>query len=227
MQGHSLFITRKLTPGSPILALEKKGWTVWHESLLDFVATEEPTPAISADWVFFSSPKAVQFFPWKKWTSDAKVACLGPGTAQWVKEYSGQTADWVGNGIPEKVASGFSQIAHGATVLFPRAKNSRRSIQQLIPGQIEPVDWIIYHNRLKPLIDVPQTDLLVFTSPLNAENYYRNYPDRKGIPSISIGATTAQWLRNHGIKTVIETAKPNETSLCSSILHWQKNNRHE
>ena len=227
MQVHSLFISRPLSSDSPILALEKKGWNVCHESLLDFVEAIGPRPATATDWIFFSSPKAVQFFPWKDWIGGGKIACLGPGTAQRVLEYRGQPADWIGEGIPEKVASDFTEIARGATVLFPRAQNSRRSIQQLIAERIKQTDWVVYQNQMKSPIQIPWTDLLVFTSPLNAENYYRHYPDRKAIPSIAIGATTAQSLRSQGVKTVIETAKPSEASLRSSILHWQKNNSHE
>ncbi|MEO1714137.1 MAG: uroporphyrinogen-III synthase [Bacteroidota bacterium] len=227
MQEHSLFITRKLSPDSPILALQKDGWQIWHESLLEFIASKEPAPDFSANWIFFSSPKAVQFFPWSTWDGDAKVACLGPGTARWVQHYRGQPADWTGNGQPEEVAKAFSQAAHEETVLFPRARQSRRSIQRLMSEQIKQSDWVVYHNQMKSSIQIPRTDLLVFTSPLNAVNYYRHYPDRKEIPSIAIGATTAQWLRSQNLVTVIETIKPSEVSLRNSILNWQKTHSHE
>ena len=227
MQVHSLFISRSLSADSPILALEQDGWKVWHESLLDFVPSKKPAPIFPADWIFFSSPKAVQFFPWNQWNGKAKVACLGPGTAQWVLHYRDQAADWIGDGLPEKVATEFAQVARGSNVLFPRAEQSRRSIQRLMPQQIEQADWVVYINQMRSSIQIPETDLLVFTSPLNAKNYFEHYPNRKGIPRLAIGATTAQWLKTQGIKTVIETAKPSEISLRNSILHWQKSNSHE
>ncbi|MEM1218362.1 MAG: uroporphyrinogen-III synthase [Bacteroidota bacterium] len=227
MQANSLFITRHLSPDSPILALEKEGWRVWHESLLDFVTSGEPAPKVEVDWIFFSSPKTVQFFPWKDWPKATQIACLGPGTAQCVLNHQDKPADWIGNGIPSQVARHFSEIASNSSVLFPRAKHSRRSIQQLLPKHISQTDWVVYINRMKSPIDIPTTDLLVFTSPLNAENYYRHYPNRKELPSLAIGATTAQWLRSQGISIVIETATPSETSLHKSIMHWKKINSHE
>lgn len=223
MNAFSLFISRNLAADSPILALKDQGWQVFCQSLLEFEPLVHPKPQEPFDWVFFSSPKGVTFYPETTLAAKHKYACLGPGTGRAFEKRWHQSPDWIGNGEPDETAKKFGKIALGQVVLFPRARQSRRSIQQRLQDHLLGVDWIIYDNRKAKNFSIPKTDLLVFTSPLNADAYYTRYPDRQNLPTIAIGATTARFLTHAGIAKIIIAESTDEHSLYLATLTWQKN----
>ena len=227
-----IFISRNLKPTS-LFKKELAGLAVEiiGQSLIDF----SPIPFNNvpvADWIFFYSKNGVKFFLETLATTiylqvlaeenlPLKWATIGKGTAEALIAYQIQP-DFIGNGEPKAVAQAFGKIAKGKEVLFPRAKNSKKSVQQLLKKQVEVKDLVVYKNEIKNNITIPTCDVLVFTSPLNTQAYFQKYtllPEQK---VIAIGKTTQKALQVLGIKNGIVAEQSSEIGLAQSIIKLQK-----
>lgn len=202
-----VFISRSLSKDNQFYELlTQKGFQIFSESLIEFTAVpflEIPR----TDWVFFYSANAVKYFFSqiinKRFDpKHVKYATMGEATAEALASFK-KKADFVGTGEPAVTAKGFLKKAVGKKVLFPRAKNSKCSIQLLLKNKIEIEDLVVYNNQIKSRISVPYCDFLVFTSPLNGENYFINHYLKDAQTVIAIGQTTAKHLRTIGIENVL------------------------
>ena len=216
------FITRDISETSEFdLRLKAAGWMVHGRSLVEL----SPLPFAEvprADWIFFSSGNAVRFFfeqlkPEQK-TELARVqwAALGPSTAKILAEYIGKV-DFVGTGEPEETARRFGPSS-GPDLLFPAARNSRQSVLALLAERFRCTHFEVYGNRL--LADPPYFDaeVLVFTSPMNAQAYFSKHVLAEKQRVVAIGQTTAGALRELGIATVEVAASPDERGLAEAVL---------
>jgi uroporphyrinogen-III synthase len=180
------------------------------------VPFELPPPT---DWIFFYSSRAVTFFlagyPGQP-PAEVRLATIGPGTAATLAEHW-RPADFVGSGHPLAVAEAFAaRLAAGTTVLFPRARRSRQSVQTRLPARIKSVDLIVYDNAIATQLTVPVTDVAVLTSPLNAEAYLAAV-SRPAERLVAIGSSTARWLASQG-RACHTAAAPDEATLAATIL---------
>ncbi len=216
----TIFISRELKEDSPFrLRLEAVGAQVLGQSLIEFTPVDFGT-APPCDWVFFYSKKAVRFFfegldgaaP-----AGLKWGALGRGTAAALSA-RGITPDFIGTGEPEGVAEAFAEEAGGRRVLFPRARQSRQSIQQLLEEKIQAVSLVVYDNRPLESFNIPFCQVLAFTSPLNAEAYFRKYALQEGQAVVAIGNTTEAALHRLGVKEVAVAGSPSEESLAAAVV---------
>ncbi len=203
--------------------LESQGYLVEGNSLINFkVAEVFELP--EADWIFFSSRKGVQYFfeivPRFNGVQRLlmyKIACLGSGTANELKEYGFQP-DFIGNdeGV-EDTAQTFLKIAEGQDILFPQASNSKQSIQKRIGENINAINWVVYENE--PIQDFPELDhdILAFTSSLNAEAYLSKHEIKEHQRILAIGTSTAETLKNLGIEKVEIAWQASEIGLVDII----------
>jgi uroporphyrinogen-III synthase len=219
----SAFITRSLSANSPFRQrLEAAAWQVSGQSLIAFkpVAFDAP-PAV--DWVFFYSKRAVQhFFDQKVGVEVSKyaIAAIGPGTAAAVEQF-GHSPSFVGNGVPEEVAEAFFSLAKGQRVLFPQARHSRQSIEQLLAGQIDAHSLVVYDNEPVAEVQPSQAQVLVFTSPLNVEAYCSQHNLLEGQYAVAIGQPTAEALGRFAIQAHIAPS-PSEEGLVEAVLELAK-----
>jgi uroporphyrinogen-III synthase len=219
IQPQAAFITRELQPDSPFRQqLEKAGWKASGQSLIHFKAVPfERVPA--TDWIFFYSKRAVRYFfeqlpaPLKQ---SVKLAAVGPGTAEQLRQRGVQPA-FTGNGIPQEVAHDFGRAAKRQHVLFPQARHSRQSVQKALGQRIQAQTLVVYDNR--PLRDVPlsRAQVLVFTSPLNVEAYFRQHQLLAGQQTVAIGQPTAEALGALDIAPKVAAA-PDEEALAKAVL---------
>ena len=223
MLGKTIFITRDLAADSLFSkTLGGKGYQVFGRSMLRFTSISfEEIP--ECDWIFFYSKNGVRFFfeqqIAKKIPLPHKVyfAAMGNGTAEKIKFY-GHSARFIGSGRPEEVASQFLKYANNKLVLFIRAQQSLKRVQIELEGEIQLIDLPVYRNS--PILDpkVPQADILVFTSPLNAEIYFQHNLMLPGQVIVAIGPTTANFLANLGISDFLVASTPSEQGLLDCIL---------
>lgn len=217
-----IFISRELSSNSIFkIKLKPEDFEIWDESLLEFeLVPFKKIPAV--DWIFFYSQKGVKFFfnhiQKNNISLSEKIqfAGLGEKTATVIEQFT--KCHFVGTGNADTTAPDFLRIAKGKKVLFPRAKNSQRSVQQLIDHQTITKDLIIYKNFPKEDFDIPRMDYLFFMSPLNAKAFFRKYNIEKGQKVFAIGKTTAKALTSLGIKNVIFPKKPSEEELVNLLL---------
>lgn len=203
------------------MKLESEGFEIWDESLLEFeLVPFEEIPDV--DWIFFYSQKGVQFFFNHilknniRLSEKIQFAGFGEKTAQTIEQFT--KCHFAGTGNAKTTAPDFLKIAKGKKVLFPRAENSQRSVQQLIDNQIITIDLIVYNNFPKRDFNIPQMDYLFFMSPMNAKAFFQKYKLEKDQKIFAIGKTTAKALADLGIKNVIFPNKPSEKALVKVLL---------
>ncbi|MEM9835985.1 MAG: uroporphyrinogen-III synthase [Bacteroidota bacterium] len=192
----SVFVSRELSPESSLRTwLTEQGWTWYAQSLLRFESVDFNLPDQPLDWVFFYSSKAVSFWAHRqpKLGGQVKFAALGPGTAKTMTDYQ-IPVDFRGKGTPEQVALAFLSVAQRQRVLFPRAEESRRSVERALGGQIMASDLIVYRNQPAPRTDLVPTDIVILTSPLNVRSYFSSTNINPKATFLAIGPTTAAAL---------------------------------
>lgn len=217
-----IFISRKLNSDSIFkIKLENEGFEIWDESLLEFeLIPFEEIPSV--DWIFFYSQKGVQFFFNHirnnniSFSKNIQFAGFGEKTAEAIQQFT--KCHFVGTGNAKTTTPNFLKIAKDKRVLFPRAANSQRSVQQLIDNQSITTDLIIYKNSPKEEFNIPRMDYLFFMSPMNAKVFFKKYQLEKDQKVFAIGKTTAQALADLGIKNVIFPKKPSEEELVKLLL---------
>lgn len=212
-------ITRDLKPDSPLLRwAEREGHSVDARSFLRFVPLAY-TPPAEADWWFFYSSRAVTFalrdgiHP----ADTVRLAAMGPGTARTVKREIG-IVDFMGSGDPHAVAEAFGRIAKGQRVFFPRARQSRRTVQTLLAEEVEVLDAVCYDNIAVPATEPLAPDYFIFTSPLNVAAYLDHQPLAERTTCIAIGPSTASALIEREVPALVADA-PTEEHLIRLLKH--------
>ena len=224
-----IFISRHLKPTSPfkkeLAALDME---IIGQSLIEFSPTPFNTVPI-VDWIFFYSKNGVKFFLETFTTNrylyglaeeklSVKWAAMGKGTAEALEKYQIQP-DFIGTGHPKATAQAFKSVANQQRVLFPRAKISKQSIQNLLVEQVEIFDLVVYENKIKPSFSIPYCDILVFTSPLNTQAYFQKYTINSKQKIIAIGKTTETALEKIGIQHIIVAKQPSEKGLATAVIN--------
>lgn len=222
----SVFITRDLEEHSVFKEmLEAEGFEVEGESLIEF--TSIPFHTIpSSDWIFFYSSNAVRFFfenlqAQNLTISSTKWAAMGQATANTLLSYK-KKLNFIGFGEPKRTSLAFINKAEGQVVLFPRARNSKQSIQKLLLDKIFSVNLIVYENKPKDYCRMRSRDFLVFTSPLNVEAYFNRNAKMPHQKIVAIGETTAAALRRLGFNESAIAGYPSERSMASSVIQLSR-----
>ena len=204
-----LFISRKLTSGSLLVRwAEARGERIDARSLLTFAPVAFTAPE-DADWWFFYSSRAVAFagtIP-----DDVRLAAIGGSTAASVLRQVGRV-DFCGNGNPDDTAEDFLVVGEGQRVFFPRARQSRLSVQRALGDRLEVLDAICYDNQPAPPPGAIVADTYIFTSPLNVAAYLDHWPLAEGARVVAIGPSTGAELERRGVDCVWPV-EPTEAAL--------------
>ncbi len=198
--------------------LTTNGLVVHGESLVSLRAVPFGNPP-PADWAFFYSQNAARFFVENvssETLSKLKLAALGPGTAA-VLTALGHPPQFVGDGDPDRTAWYFMGAAKGQTVLFPRASDSRKSVQSCLGEQYTVLDLVVYENTPRTDFELPKFDVLTFTSPLNVQAFFAK-KTWQGEHVVAIGNTTAKALADLGIMGVVVAKTPSEEALAAAVM---------
>jgi len=221
-----VFISRNLDDNSLFKSiLTKEGYTVTGISLLTFFSIPfNSLPKV--DWLFFYSKNGVKYFFDQKnypFNQSTSIAAMGPSTAKAIGRYGYQVA-FTGKGTPTKIANAFRDQVKGQKVAFLRASNSKKSIQTMLKGEIEVLDRVVYRNIPLTNCFLPPYDVLVFTSPANAQTYFKYNNSLAKQPIFSIGETTTTTLQNLGIQKVITAPNPTEIAIANVISAYFSRN---
>jgi uroporphyrinogen-III synthase len=217
-----VFISRFLDSKQSLFykQLNQYGFTVNGQSMLEFSGIPFQTIPKS-HWIFFYSKTAIAYFfeylPSHFNIQKVKWATIGEASAKYLQKY-GVQADFVGTGEPLATAKEFLNVAEGEKVLFARALHSKKSIQDLLNGDIQVVDFVVYNNRKCQNIQKRHEEVLVFTSPMNAQAYLNQHRLFSYQQIVAIGNTTAHTLKKLGIRDFCISDKPNELALASCVL---------
>jgi uroporphyrinogen-III synthase len=218
----SIFISRNIAENSLFSSklkehnIETKGFSLLKLTALPF----EEIP--KSDWIFFYSKNAVQFFfeeikNKKIPIPNVKWAAIGKISAQEVAR-STNHIDFIGNGNPIETAQNFQLLAQNNHVLFPCALHSRHSIQAFLQNDIVGINLPIYKNETAENILKLAEDLLIFTSPMNAEAYFSKFTLENHQTTLAIGQTTAATLRKMTGQEPIIAEETTENALAEAVI---------
>lgn len=158
--------------------------------------TDVPT----ADIVFFSSPRSVQYFlEDHKIPNDTLIACVGGSTHNELKRH-GITANFVGadDRSIDEVANDFKIFAADARVLFPVSTLSIGTIASKIDQDKRCV--IEVYRTILDSESMDAFDIYVFTSPSNVRSFLLKNDIPSGAEVIAWGNSTEKELSTREIK---------------------------
>ncbi len=193
------------------------------------------------DWIIFSSPNGVDAFfkMFYKLYHDArsiggaKIACIGPGTAERVKAHH-LAVDL----MPEKnfVAEGLIQAfkdkenVENLTVLWVKAEETREVISNELTGMRAIVDEAIAYRTVAETEDPSGAkarlldegaDMITFTSSSTVDHFVAmKIPLPEGIKIASIGPVTSATLKTHGLPIDVEAKEHSIPGLLEAIQQF-------
>jgi hydroxymethylbilane synthase len=170
------------------------------------------------DWVFFSSKHAVKFFLEQTTIpKGVKIGAIAKSTADELRR-KGYRCDFIGYSTnTELTGKQFASTAGKASVLFPIASDSLRTIQKQFNRKEGIIDLVVYKTELLSE-EVSPADIVVFTSPSNAEAYLSLNPWQSHQKAVAMGGATKSFLNRKGIKRTIEPDDFDELGLLKAIL---------
>lgn len=219
----SVFVSRELSEQSYFRrALQKHGISIDGRSMIrtvPVITKLSPHVLQDADWIFFSSKNAVEYFfnlnP--ELPKDVKFGVIGAGSEEALR-LKGHFTSYTGIGIDTAdVAAQFAQIANGKRVVFPGSEGSLRSIQQGMSADTKIIDLTVYETILEENVEPTGAEVLVFTSPSNVEAYFADNLLEPGQKVIAIGKATGRKLDEMGAKYTLPFS-PDEVGLAEAVF---------
>ncbi len=190
------------------------------------------------DWIVFTSPNGVEaFFKmfYKIYTDarsigGARIACIGPGTADKVKEYH-LAVDLMPekNFVAEGLVQAFKdhQAIENLTILWVKAEESREVISNGLTGQGAIVDEAIAYRTLPEKEENLEAiarfisegaDLITFTSASTVECFLDlNVALPPGTKIASIGPVTSDTIQKRGLTVDIEAKEHTISGLVAAV----------
>jgi hydroxymethylbilane synthase len=220
IQPASVLITRDLDEHSFFKrTLEGNGYTV---NGISFIETKNVKfdQAPQTDWVFFASGNAVEHFFTQGPELKAKVkfGVIGKSTEMVLKKHN-RNAAFVGSINDTKaVGKKFAKTVGEETVLFPQAKGGLRTIQQQFADGSKLTDLVVYETVKKENAVIPESEILVFTSPSNVGSFFEKGKIKAGQKVIAIGESTEKKLRTLGIENCTLPASFDEVGLAEAVF---------
>ncbi|MNJ89028.1 uroporphyrinogen-III synthase [compost metagenome] len=184
-----------------------------RKSFISFGRMEFDDPG-NWDVVFFSSPRAFDFFVSESFDLKAgrKIACIGLETKKHI-ESAGFSVSFFGEnaGRPEEIASEFKEWLGQRIALFPQSTKSNKSIERALPVS-QRIPLVIYQTIPNPVLLAEQFSIYLFTSPSNFTSFTTLNSIPEGAKVLAWGTSTAQIILNQSVKVdfILETSTYSE-----------------
>ena len=199
---HTVFISRDVSECSALCdLLRDHDFAVDAQSLITTKAIPFNPSLPPCDWIFFSSSNAVRhFFSQHPIIEHQRFAALGEGTAETLGEYA--SADFVGDAMDiADSAYRLASVVESATILFPIAQHSMKTVQQAFPSS-QVIDLVVYETIERHVIVKP-SELYVFSSPSNVRSFFHsNEIDTETMQTLAFGHSTSECLRSFGVENI-------------------------
>jgi uroporphyrinogen-III synthase len=94
-----------------------------------------------------------------------------------------------------------ASVVESATILFPIAQHSMKTVQQAFPSS-QVIDLVVYETIERHVIVKP-SELYVFSSPSNVRSFFHsNEIDTEAMQTLAFGHSTAECLRSFGVENI-------------------------
>lgn len=196
------------------------------------------------DWIVFTSPNGVDAFfeMFYKLYDDAreiggaKIAAIGPATAQRVKDFRLHVDLQPEEFVAEAVVREFQKAGgvENLRILLARAEKARDVLPKQLSNLGAIVDEAIGYRTVAETRDITGArrrfseqgaDLITFTSSSTVENFLAlELPWPQGLQIASIGPITSKTAREHGLKIDIEARRHDIAGLVEAIrsFFWKR-----
>ena len=192
-----IVVTRPREQAGPLVErLEALGLEVVACPLIEIEPLDEPHAVDTSgyDWVIVTSPNGANLFASRRAGNHARIAAVGPGTAETLQQL-GIEPDLVPRvSTQEGLAEEFPRPA--GRVLFVGAEGSRRVLIDALDADFVP----LYRTRLLTP-PAPSGDLVVLASGSAARSFAALGAP---LPAVSIGPQTTRAARAAGLEVVAE-----------------------
>lgn len=214
MKIRSIFLSSESDSSLPLVDFcAEQQIRLLRKSFISFQKTAFEDPG-NWDVVFFSSPRAFDFFVSEGFAlkPHQQIACIGLETKKHIG-LAGFSVSFFGHnaGKPEEIATEFKQWLGERAALFPQSTKSNKSIERrLTPAQRIPL--IVYQTLEDPVLLTEPFSLYLFTSPSNFLSFIAVNSIPEGAKVLAWGTSTAQIILNQSVKVdfILETSTYSE-----------------
>lgn len=189
-------MTRPRDQAGPLVArLEELGHEVVACPLIEIEPFDEPVDVDGYDWVIVTSPNAARELVVRARGELPRVAAVGPGTAETLRELGVEPAFVPTVSSQDGLLAEFPRPA--GRVLFAAAEGARRR-----PIDELGADFVaLYRTRLVTPEQPPQGDVVVLASGSAARSFAALGAD---VPAVSIGPQTTRVAEQAGLRVLTE-----------------------
>jgi uroporphyrinogen III methyltransferase / synthase len=191
-----VIVTRPRDQAGPLVArLEELGHEVVACPLIEIEPFEEAVEVEGYEWVIVTSPNGARELARRARGGLPKVAAVGPGTAETLRELGIEPA------FVPTVSSQDGLLAEFARpegrILFAAAEGSRRRAIEALQADFVP----LYRTRLLSPEQPPEGDVVVLASGSAARSFAVLGAD---IPAVTIGPQTTKVAQGLGLRVAAE-----------------------
>jgi uroporphyrinogen-III synthase len=204
-----VIVTRPREQAGPLVArLEELGHEVVACPLIEIEPLAGPVDVEGYEWVIVTSPNGARELVSRANGELPKVAAVGPGTAETLRELGVEPA------FVPKVSSQDGLLAEfprpEGRILFAAAEGARRRPIEELGADFVP----LYRTHLVHPAAAPQGDLVVLASGSAARSFAELGAD---IPVVSIGPQTTRVAKAAGLRVVAEAESHDLDGLVSAV----------
>jgi uroporphyrinogen-III synthase len=202
-------VTRLRGQAGPLVKrLEEQGHEVVECPLIEIEPTEGAVDIAGYDWVIVTSPNGAAELVSRVTGSLPRVAAVGPGTAETLRELGVEPAFVPRVSSQEGLLAEFPRPA--GRVLFAAAEGSRRRPIEELGADFVP----LYTTRLLRPDEPPEGDLVVLASGSAARSFAALGVE---IPVVSIGPQTTRVAESVGLRVVAEAETHDLDGLVAAV----------
>jgi uroporphyrinogen III methyltransferase / synthase len=202
-------VTRPRGQAGPLVErLEEQGHEVVECPLIEIEPTDDAVDVAGYDWVIVTSPNGAAELVSRATGSLPKVAAVGPGTAETLRELGVEPAFVPCVSSQEGLVAEFPRSA--GRVLFAAAEASRRRPIEELGADFVP----LYTTRLLRPDEPPDGDVVVLASGSAARSFAALGVE---IPIVSIGPQTTRVAESVGLRVVAEAETHDLDGLVAAV----------
>ncbi len=204
-----VIITRPRDQAGPLVArLEELGHEVVECPLIEIEPFEEAVDVDGYEWVIVTSPNGARELARRARGTLPKVAAVGPGTAETLRELGIEPAFVPKVSSQDGLLEEFPQPE--GRILFAAAEGARRGAIDALEADFVP----LYRTRLVSLEEPPDGDLVVLASGSAARSFAAVGID---IPAVTIGPQTTKVAEEVGLRVVAEAETHDLDGLVAAV----------